>query len=143
VAALVAAVALSACGGGEDGLSESEYREQAQKVSDTFDSKFGPALQKSRTGGEEQQLEGIEELGASSDEAAQELDKLQPPSEFQEVHDKLAGSLTKVGDGADALTQAAAAEDQEQIESTRTTFQQSLTDLQATGEEFDKKVGTK
>ena len=144
MAALVAAIALSACGGGGDeGLSESEYREQAQKISDTFESKFEPALQKSRTGGEEQQLEGIEELGTASDEASQELNKLEAPESFKDVHDKLAASLGKVGDGADALTEAAAAEDQQQIESTRTSFQQSLTELVQTGDEYDKKVGTK
>ena len=144
MAALVAAIALSACGGGdEEGLSEGEYREQTQKISDTFDSKFTPALEKSRTGGEEQQLEGIEELGASSDEAAQELDKVQPPDEFKQVHDKLSESLVKTGDGADALAEAAAAEDQGKIESTRTAFQQSLRDLQTAGSEFNQKVGIK
>ena len=143
VAALVAVVALSACGGGDEGLSESEYREQSQQISDTFEGKFEPALQKSRTGGEEQQLEGIEELGTSSDEAAQELNKLEAPESFKDVHDKLVAALGKVGDGADALTEAAAAEDQGQIESTRTSFQQSLTELVRVGDEYDQKVGTK
>ena len=142
IAAVIAAVALGACGG-EDKLSEEDYRMRAQEVSDAFEKRFTPALQKSRTGGEGQQLEAIDELGSASDEASQELDKLEPPEAYKDAHQKLVDSLTTVGDRGDALQEAAAADDQARIEETRTAFQQSLQDLDTAGTEFDQKVGTK
>jgi len=142
VAALVAAIALSACGGGNDELSESEYREQAQKISDTFDSQFAPAYEKAQSDDPDEALAGLEGVGESSDEASQELDKLQPPSEFQVVHDKLSDSLTTVGDRANVLEGAIATEDDAGAKEAQTPFAQSISDLERAGEEYDKKVGT-
>jgi len=144
MAVLVAAMVLAACGGGEDSLSEGDYREQSQKISDTFDQAFQPALAKGKSKDDPQEsLEGVEEVGSACDEAAQELDKLQPPDKFADVQDKLVDSLTSVGDKADEFQQAVAANDRAKAESLQKALETSVAELISAGNQFNQTVGLK
>lgn len=143
-AALVAALALVACGGGNDNnLTEGDYRLQAQRVSDSFEQSFVPALEKSKSDDPQESLTGVKEIGSSADEAAQEIDKLEPPASFKDAHDKLTRTLVTVGDRADAFERAIAAKDRAQADRTQSSLQQSIVELDQVGTEFDQKVGTK
>jgi hypothetical protein len=142
-AALAAALTLAACGGDDDGaLSKDDYKKEAQSISDKFETDARGAIENATSKDPAESLTGVQQLGGSSDEAADKLDKLEPPEDFKDVHGRLLGALRTLGDRADGLEQAVDQKDQAGARQALTSFQQSLQEVDKIGTEFDRKVGT-
>lgn len=146
IAVLVAALALVACGGGggddEQALSKEEYKNQSQILSEQFEIDFQGASQDATSEDPQESLDGVKRIADSARGTATGLDKLKPPSDFEDVHNKLVASLNTVADRGAKVEQAAETEDEAQITPAVESFQQSIKELDPVGKEFDKVVGT-
>ena len=140
---LIAAFALVACGGDEDkAMSKEEYKTEAQKISDQAEGDFQAGLQNATSDDPEKSLAGINQLKGAASEAADKLDKLEPPEEFKAVHGKQLGALRTLSQRGEAVDKAAKGDDPNAISSAVESFQQSIKELDTVGTEFDKTVGT-
>ena len=147
VVALTAAVTLtaglSACGGGEDeGASKDEYKKQAQQISDKLETDFQASLKNATSKDPQESLTGVNQITSAAREAADAMDGLEPPSEYEAVHGKLLGSLRTLVTRGEAVARAAEGDDVNALRQSVTTFQQGIRDLDAVGNEFDRTVGT-
>ena len=144
VAALVAALALAACGGGDEdkAMSKDEYKKEAQRINDASEGDFETALKTAQSKDPDEALTGVRQIGTTVDEAVTKFEGLEPPEEYKAIHGRYVGALRTVGDRADAVEQAAEQKDRARIEQSLSSFQQSLVDGAKTGDEFDKQVGT-
>jgi hypothetical protein len=143
IALIVSALAFAACGGDDEGaLSADDYREQAQEISDEFEADFEGSVPNATSEDPQKSLAGVKQIAQSSGEAARELDELEPPDEYQAVHDNLVGTLRTLEDRGEKVEQAAEGQDRAAIQSAVGSFQQGIRDLDRVGKEFDQKVGT-
>jgi hypothetical protein len=142
IAVLVAALSFVACGGGDKAMSKDEYKKEAQKISDKADTDFQGALKNATSQDPQESLTGVNQMKTSATEAADALDKLDPPKDFKDVHGKLVGALRTMQKRGEAVDQAAKGDDKAAIQSAVQSFQQSIKELDTVGNEFDKKVGT-
>jgi hypothetical protein len=139
----VAALALVACGGDEDkAMSKDEYKKEAQKIADKFETDFQAAQKNLQAGDPQEALTGIQQLGTLSGEASSKFDKLEPPEEYKDVQGRLVGSLRTLDKRADEFEQAVDAKDKARVEQAGTAFEQAAGEVEKVGQEFDKKVGT-
>jgi len=141
MALLVASVAFTACGG-DDGPSKDTYKEEAQKISDKFDTDFESSLKNATSEDPQESLTGVKQIAASAGEAADGLEELDTPEDYKDVSGKLVGSLRTLEERGAAVEKAAEAEDEAAITSAVESFQQGIQELEPVGNEFDKKVGT-
>ena len=144
IAVCVSALAFAACGGGDDdsgALSKEDYRNQAQKISDEYEKQGAPALEAAQSKDPEESLAGVVELADASTAAANKLDPLEPPEEWESAHNKLIGALRTVGERGKKVEEAAEAKDEAGIKSAVNAFQQSIVELDRIGDEHEKTTG--
>jgi hypothetical protein len=143
VAVLVAALSLVACGGGGDKtLSKGDYKAKAQQISNKLEKDQQTAQQHLQTGQGQDALTGLKQFKAALTEARTNLDDLNPPSDFKDVHDKLVSELQKSETSTQAVVDSAQSKDQAKVQTALQSFQTNLQSLKAAGDAFDKKVGT-
>jgi hypothetical protein len=144
IALVFSALAFAACGGDDDGgaLSKEDYKKEAQEISDKYETDFESSLKNATSKDPQESLTGVKQIASSSTEAADNLDKLEPPEEFKDVHGKLVGALRTLGERGHTVEQVAEAKDEAAIDGAIQSFQQGIQDLDRVGTEFDKKVGT-
>ena len=144
MATLVAALALVACGGDDEGgaMSAEDYKKESQAISDKVETDFQSGIENAKSDDPNESLTGVRQIGNSANEAAGKLDELEPPEEFKGVHGQLVGSLRTLSQRADSLEQAVDQKDEARAKEALTSFQQSLSDVDKIGTEYDKKVGT-
>jgi hypothetical protein len=144
VAVLVAALAFVACGGSDDkGLSKSDYKNKSQQISDKLKTDLSTAQQNLQSGKDEQALAGLNQFKGSLTEARSKLEGLKPPSDFEDVHNKLVDSLKQTESSTQQVISAAQAKDKAKAQTALQQFQTDLQSLNQVGDEYDKKVGTK
>jgi hypothetical protein len=143
IALICSALSVAACGGDDsDALSKEDYKQQAQQISDDYETDAAPALKAAQSKDPAESLTGVKQLATSSTETADKLDELEPPEEYSDVHGRLVGSLRTVGQRGDKVEQAAEAQDEAAITPAVESFQQGILELDRVGDEFDKTVGT-
>ena len=141
IAALAVAVPLAACGG-ENGASKDDYREDARAIADKLKADLGTAQQRLNSQDEKQIVNGLNQFRASLAEAKSKLGALEPPEDFQDVHDRLVAELNTLEQDVRAVADSFAAKDQARVQRAVQKMQADVQDLQQAGNEFDKKVGT-
>ena len=144
IAVLVAALSLVACGGGDNkGLSKDEYKNKSQAISDKLKSDLSSAQQNLQSGDDKQALSGLNQFKTSLTQARTDLEGLEPPSDFKDVHNKLVDSLKQTEASTQQVIDAAKSKDKAKAQTALQQFQTDLQTLNQVGGEYDKKVGTK
>lgn len=142
LAVLVAALSLIACGG-SSGLSKDDYRNKSQAISNNLKSDLATAQQNLQSGDDQKALTGLNQFKASLSEARTKLDALDPPSDYEDVHNKLVDSLKATEKSTQQVIVAAQSKDKAKAQAALQQFQTDLQALGQAGDEYDKKVGTK
>jgi hypothetical protein len=111
--ALVLAALASGCGGGDERLSEEEFRTQANAICEEYNEKLG-AIGTPESPEEIPQFvdEGIPVI----EEGIAELRDLNPPEEFEEDYDAMLDETEKAIPAARDLSEAAAAGDVQAVQ---------------------------
>src|SRR3712207_3730393 len=105
--ALAVAAPLAACGGDdESGASKEDYRKEAQTIVDKLQTDVGSAQQNLNSREEQAVTTGIDQFRSSLTEAKTQLDELEPPVDFKQVHDKLIGELGTLEGDVQAVSDA-------------------------------------
>ena len=141
LALLAVAVPLAACGGGDD-ASKDDYKKDAQAIADKLKTDVGTAQQNLQSQDEEQIVTGLNQFKTSLTEAKNGFDKLEPPEDYKDVHDKLVAELNTLEGDVAEVTSAVEAKDQARAQQAVQKMQSDVQGLQQAGDEFDKKVGT-
>jgi uncharacterized phage infection (PIP) family protein YhgE len=104
VVGLAIATLAAGCGGGGDGLSKEEYEQRMQEIGGTLDEV---------TAGLEQQPEsldqlatGIADIRTEAQQAADQLDDIEPPEEIAAAHARLHEGLHQFAEDLGELEQA-------------------------------------
>jgi hypothetical protein len=144
IAVLVAALSFVACGSSDDkGLSKEDYKNKSQAISDKLKTDLSTAQQNLQSGKDEQALARLNQFKSSLSDARTKLDGLEPPSDIEDEHNKLVDSLKQTEGSTQQVIDAAQAKDKAKAQTALQQFQTDLQSLNQTGDEYDKKVGTK
>jgi uncharacterized phage infection (PIP) family protein YhgE len=106
-AGIVAGLAIAmagGCGGGGDGLSKEEYEQQVQEVGGTLN-EVTAGLQETPTSLDDLAA-AIADIRTEAEQAADELDDIEPPDEVADSHDKLTAGLRQFADDLAELEQS-------------------------------------
>jgi hypothetical protein len=138
LAALVLAVpTLAACGDEQ----ADKYNEEGKKVVEQFQKDVQAAQANLQAQREPQGVaDGIEQMRAAFDKAADGLSELDPPDDAKANHDKFVGQLRSFGPDFDRLATAAREEDEETIQGIQVSFQTKLAELQKTADALKKQL---
>jgi hypothetical protein len=109
-AALLAALALVAAGCG--GTSKDDYEKKVDAVGKTLDDQFTEIGRDIQSAGSLPKAAGDVEKGADAlDEAAADLDDIDPPDDAKDAHEKIVGGVELLADDFRAASKAAASND--------------------------------
>jgi chromosome segregation ATPase len=133
-AVLLAAGLLAACGG-DDGTSKEDYAQEVEDVLEPLGtelSKLGQTISESEDSAA--LAAGISEAQGELDQAAADLEEIDPPSDLEDVNADLVAAISEFSDNLGAARDAAEADDKEALRS-------AITDLPVQAQEFSAKLG--
>ena len=134
LAALVVAgaVVLAACGDG-NGEYAADVKEIVQPLQN-----LGAELQ--AEGSEQEKLAQLEDAQTAIDDAADDLEALDPPEEVQEEHDDYVAKLRALARDVGGVIEAVEAQDQEAAQGAFTKLQATAEDVQESGNALEQAV---
>ena len=141
LAALAVALPLAACGGGGDDDKDA-YKKDAKAIADKLKTDVGTAQQNLQSQDQQEIVTGLNQFRSSLTQATDDLEALEPPEDYKDVHDKLVAELNTVESDVQAVTEAVEAKDQSKAQQAAQKLQTDVQGLQQAGDEFDKKVGS-
>ena len=149
VLALIGLIAVSGCGGDDEGsssesseaLSAEDYETQAREVLTSFGTAFTElGTQISQSSSPEEFSTFVDEAEAEIQTAIDEFGAIEPPEEAQEGHDQILGALEDFSSGLTDVSEAADAGDKAALQEAAGALQQAGLDFQTQIEEADQSL---
>jgi hypothetical protein len=146
VLALIGLIAVSGCGGDDEGssseaLSADEYATQAREVLTSFGTAFTElGTQISQSSSPEEFSTFVDEAEAEIQTAIDDFGAIEPPEEAQEGHDQILSALENFSSGLTDVSEAADAGDKAALQEAAGALQQAGLDFQTQIEEADQSL---